>query len=67
MQPVGFKAAGGIRTVADALDYIALVRQHLGEAALGAARLRFGASALLGDIERVLSGRVRGGAPASGY
>ena len=59
---VGFKASGGIRTVTDAAGYIALVREILGPAALSAARLRFGASALIGDIERVLSG----GAAASG-
>ena len=59
---VGFKASGGIRTVTEAAGYIALVRDILGPAALSAARLRFGASALLGDIERVLSG----GAAASG-
>ena len=59
---VGFKASGGIRTVADAAAYAALVREILGPAALNAARLRFGASALLGDVERVLSG----GAAASG-
>ena len=53
---VGFKASGGIRTVTEAAGYIALVRDTLGPAALNAARLRFGASALLGDIERVLSG-----------
>ena len=53
---VGFKASGGIRSVAEAAGYIALVRDILGPAALSAARLRFGASALLGDIERVLSG-----------
>jgi deoxyribose-phosphate aldolase len=58
---VGFKAAGGIRTVADAAGYMALVREHLGDAAVGPQRLRFGASGLLGDIERVLSGS--GGAP----
>lgn len=57
---VGFKASGGIRTVADAAVYIALTRHHLGEAALGPKRLRFGASGLLGDIERVLSGQGAG-------
>ena len=53
---VGFKASGGIRTVADAATYIALERDILGSAALVPARLRFGASALLGDVERLLSG-----------
>ncbi len=60
---VGFKAAGGIRTVADAAGYIMLARQLLGPGAAKPARLRFGASGLLGDIERVLSG---GDAPPAG-
>ena len=63
MQPraVGFKASGGIRTVADAAAYTELARAILGDSALGPQRLRFGASGLLGDIERVLSGE--GGSP----
>jgi deoxyribose-phosphate aldolase len=64
---VGFKAAGGIRTVADAATYIELVRRILGTAAASAARLRFGASGLLGDIERVLGGGADAAAPATGY
>jgi len=65
-RPVGFKASGGIRTVADAASYIALVREHLGDAAVTPKRLRFGASGLLGDIERVLGGQP-GVATTSGY
>jgi deoxyribose-phosphate aldolase len=72
MQPrkdrdVGFKASGGIRTVADAAGYIELARRHLGADAIGPQRLRFGASALLGDIERVLSGSTATARPAPGY
>ena len=52
---VGFKAAGGIRTVADAAGYLALAREIVGPRMLNPARLRFGASGLLADIERVLS------------
>jgi len=52
---VGFKASGGVRKVADAAVYIALVRQILGGAALVPQRLRFGASGLLADIEQVLT------------
>jgi deoxyribose-phosphate aldolase len=55
-RPVGFKASGGVRTVAGAAGYAALVAEALGQAALCSQRLRFGASGLLGDIERVLSG-----------
>jgi deoxyribose-phosphate aldolase len=62
---VGFKAAGGIRSVADAAPYIQLVRSTLGDAALGPRRFRIGASALLGDIESVLGGPPA--APSKGY
>ena len=58
----GLKVSGGIRRVADALPYIALCRQHLGEAALQPQRLRIGASSLLDDIEAVLGGTA---APAA--
>jgi deoxyribose-phosphate aldolase len=64
---VGFKASGGIRTVADAAAYISLVREVLGDAAITPRRLRFGASGLLGDIERVLSGGSGPAVPASSY
>ncbi len=66
-RPVGFKAAGGIRTVDDAAGYIELVRRLLGDSALCSERLRFGASGLLGDIERVLSGSTGAPPPASAY
>jgi len=56
---VGFKPAGGIRTVADAATYIALVVEVLGAGALTPRRFRIGASSLLADIEAVL-----GDAPA---
>jgi deoxyribose-phosphate aldolase len=51
---VGFKASGGVRQVADAAVYIALVREILGADAVNPQRLRFGASGLLADIEAVL-------------
>jgi len=52
----GFKASGGVRTVADAAGYIAQTEAALGPGALSPQRLRFGASGLLNDIEAVLSG-----------
>jgi deoxyribose-phosphate aldolase len=64
---VGFKAAGGVRTVADATGYLALAREVMGLRILNPARLRFGASGLLTDIERVLSGLGGAAAPTSGY
>ena len=54
---VGFKASGGIRTVADAAVYMDLLVEHLGAQALRPARFRIGASSLLNDIEAVLGGR----------
>ena len=62
---VGFKPAGGIRTVADAAAYIALVVEHLGEGAVTPARFRIGASGLLNDIEAVLGGGARPATPAT--
>ena len=53
---VGFKASGGIRTVLEAATYFSLVAEILGSQALAPARLRIGASSLLGDIEAVLDG-----------
>jgi deoxyribose-phosphate aldolase len=62
---VGFKAAGGVRTLADAATYIALARDRLGAEALTPRRFRIGASALLDDIEAVLGGAAPA-APARG-
>ena len=42
--------------VADAARYIELVDECLGAHAVAATRFRIGASALLGDIQRVLGG-----------
>ncbi len=62
----GFKASGGIRRVADAAVYIALVREILGADAVGPQRLRFGASGLLADIEAVLLRSGAGKTSATG-
>jgi deoxyribose-phosphate aldolase len=56
LSAAGFKASGGVRSVADAAGYIAQTEAALGAAALNPRRLRFGASGLLTDIESVLSG-----------
>jgi deoxyribose-phosphate aldolase len=64
---VGFKASGGVRTVADAAVYAGLVRERLGDAALVPARFRIGASGLLADIEAVLGGTAPGATGASAY
>jgi len=51
---VGFKPAGGIRTAKQSLDWLALMKEELGPSWLRAEMFRFGASGLLGDIERQL-------------
>ena len=55
-RPVGIKVAGGVRTAADALEYLAIVGDLLGEDWLTPDRLRFGASSLLGDVISQLAG-----------
>ena len=57
---VGFKPAGGIRTAKDALNWLILIKEELGDDWLDARLFRFGASGLLGDIERQLSHYVTG-------
>src|SRR5215831_10488160 len=51
---VGFKPAGGIRTAKQSLDWLAMIKEELGSSWLRAEMFRFGASGLLGDIERQL-------------
>jgi deoxyribose-phosphate aldolase len=51
---VGFKAAGGIRTARESLDWMSLMKEEVGDRWLRADLFRFGASSLLGDIERQL-------------
>jgi deoxyribose-phosphate aldolase len=57
---VGFKPAGGIRTAKQALDWLLLIDEELGKDWLDASRFRFGASALLGDIERQIEHGITG-------
>jgi len=63
---VGFKPAGGISKAKDALSYLALIKEELGDAWLGPRWFRFGASSLLGDIERQLEHNATG-RYAAGY
>jgi deoxyribose-phosphate aldolase len=51
---VGFKPAGGIRTAKQSLDWLALIKEELGDFWLKSELFRFGASGMLGDIERQL-------------
>lgn len=57
---VGFKPAGGIRKAKEALDWMLMMKDELGTAWLAPERFRFGASSLLGDIERQLEHFVTG-------
>jgi deoxyribose-phosphate aldolase len=59
-QLVGLKPAGGIRSAREALDWLALVKDELGDRWLRPDLFRFGASALLTDIERQLEYFVTG-------
>jgi deoxyribose-phosphate aldolase len=51
---VGLKPAGGIRTAKQSLDWLAMIKDELGDRWLRADLFRFGASSLLTDIERQL-------------
>jgi deoxyribose-phosphate aldolase len=62
---VGYKPAGGISKAKDALTYLALIKEELGDHWLSPHLFRFGASSLLGDIERQLEHHVTGRYSAS--
>ncbi|MEO0664339.1 MAG: deoxyribose-phosphate aldolase [Pseudomonadota bacterium] len=57
---VGYKPAGGISKAKDALVYLSMIKEELGDRWLRPDLLRFGASSLLGDIERQLEHHVTG-------
>ena len=57
---VGFKPAGGIRTAKQSLDWLALMKDELGRPWLEPSLFRFGASGMLGDIERQLEHHLTG-------
>lgn len=57
---VGYKPAGGIAKAKDALLYLALMKDELGDDWLQPDLFRFGASSLLGDIERQLEHHLTG-------
>jgi deoxyribose-phosphate aldolase len=62
---VGYKPAGGISKAKDSLVYLALMKEELGDRWVQNDLFRFGASSLLGDIERQLEHRVTGAYSAS--
>lgn len=57
---VGYKPAGGIQTAKQAIEYMILIKEELGISWLTPELFRFGASSLLGDIERQLEHFVSG-------
>ena len=57
---VGYKPAGGIRSAKNALEYLYLMKDELGDRWLKPDLFRFGASSLLTDIERQLEHFVTG-------
>src|SRR5882757_9681167 len=57
---VGFKPAGGIRTAKQSLDWLALMKEELGDSWLKAELFRFGVSGMLADIERQLQHNATG-------
>jgi deoxyribose-phosphate aldolase len=61
---IGVKAAGGIRTSKDAIKYLVLVNETVGEPWLSPDLFRFGASTLLNDLllqrQRMTSGHYSG-------
>ncbi len=57
---VGYKPAGGIRTAKQAIEWLILMKEELGNDWLTPDLFRFGASGLLTDIERQLEHHVTG-------
>jgi deoxyribose-phosphate aldolase len=63
---IGMKPAGGIRTAKQALHYLVMVKETLGDDWLHPDRFRFGASTLTNDILMQLA-KQRTGTYAAGY
>jgi len=57
---VGFKPAGGISTAKQATDWLALMKEELGDAWMRRELFRIGASSLLADLERQLEHHATG-------
>jgi len=57
---VGYKPAGGIQKAKQAIEFMILMKEELGNEWLEPHLFRFGASSLLGDIERQLEHYVTG-------
>ncbi len=57
---IGYKPAGGISKAKEALEYLILIKEELGNQWLTPHLFRFGASSLLADIERQLEHHLTG-------
>jgi deoxyribose-phosphate aldolase len=57
---VGFKPAGGLKSAKDALSWLILMKEELGNEWLEPDLFRIGASSMLGDIERQLEHHATG-------
>ncbi|MBL4645867.1 MAG: deoxyribose-phosphate aldolase [Rhizobiales bacterium] len=57
---IGYKPAGGISKAKDAVTYLVLLKEELSTDWLRPELFRFGASSLLGDVERQLEHHVSG-------
>lgn len=62
---VGYKPAGGIKAAKEAVLYLTLIKEELGRAWMEPELFRFGASSLLGDLERQLEYHATGGYSAA--
>jgi len=62
---IGYKPAGGIQTAKQSIEFMILMKEELGIEWLQPHLFRFGASSLLGDIERQLEHHVTGSYSAS--
>lgn len=62
---VGYKPAGGVQKAKQALDFLILMKEELGNEWLNNNLFRIGASSLLGDIERQLEHYITGSYSAS--
>ncbi|MEQ6916796.1 deoxyribose-phosphate aldolase [Halomonas aquatica] len=63
----GFKAAGGVRTVEDALAYLQLAERLMGVTWVTPAHFRFGASGLLDNLLETLQVDIGGAGKTGGY
>lgn len=56
---IGFKPAGGVRSVKDAIAWMTMIKSTLGNEWLQPHLFRFGASGLLDDIEKIINAEFK--------